>query len=123
MHCVFRSHSGKTDCHERQHVPNRDRAAPLISEISDLRRIDHFTLIAGLKRIMLRTSQNTSAAGAKSYSTADYYTERQELNGQRRGEGARRLGLFGDIQKQHWDDARPAKRGRVSFAELQQSRR
>jgi len=52
---------------------------------------------------MLRIIQNTSAAGAKSYySTADYYTEGQELTGQWRGEGARRLGLFGDVQKQDW---------------------
>jgi len=53
---------------------------------------------------MLRIIQNTSAAGAKSYySTADYYTEGQELTGQWRGEGASRLGLFGDVQKQQWD--------------------
>lgn len=53
---------------------------------------------------MLRIIQNTSAAGAKSYySTADYYTEGQELTGQWRGEGARRLGLFGDVQKHLWD--------------------
>ena len=38
---------------------------------------------------MLRIIQNTSAAGAKSYySTADYYTEGQELEGHWRGEGA-----------------------------------
>lgn len=53
---------------------------------------------------MLRIIQNTSAAGAKSYySTADYYTEGQELTGQWQGEGARRLGLFGDVQKSDWD--------------------
>ena len=41
---------------------------------------------------MLRIIQNTSAAGAKSYySTADYYTEGQELEGHWRGQGAERL--------------------------------
>ncbi|MEZ6064128.1 MAG: hypothetical protein R3B90_00120 [Planctomycetaceae bacterium] len=43
---------------------------------------------------MLRIIQNTSPSGAKSYySTADYYTEGQELAGQWKGEGAKRLGL------------------------------
>lgn len=42
---------------------------------------------------MLRIIQNTSAAGAKSYySTADYYTEGQELAGQWRGEGGAAIG-------------------------------
>jgi conjugative relaxase-like TrwC/TraI family protein len=53
---------------------------------------------------MLRITQNTSAAGAQSYySTADYYSEGQELVGQWRGEGAKRLGLSGEVQKQSWD--------------------
>ncbi|WP_437191131.1 relaxase domain-containing protein [Planctomicrobium sp. SH527] len=68
---------------------------------------------------MLRIIQNTSAVGAKSYySTADYYTEGQELTGQWRGEGARRLGLSGDVQKSQWDalcdnqHPQPARRSR-----------
>ena len=53
---------------------------------------------------MLRINQNNSAAGAKSYySKADYYTEGQELVGQWRGEGAKRLGLAGVVQKETWD--------------------
>ena len=53
---------------------------------------------------MLRIIQNTSSAGAKSYySTADYYTEGQELAGQWRGEGAKRLGLEGRVQQPEWD--------------------
>jgi conjugative relaxase-like TrwC/TraI family protein len=53
---------------------------------------------------MLRIIQNTSAAGAKSYySTADYYSEGQELAGQWRGEGAKRLGLSGEVRKTDWD--------------------
>ena len=53
---------------------------------------------------MLRIIQNSSAAGAKSYySTADYYTEGQELVGQWRGEAARQLGLSGQIQPESWD--------------------
>lgn len=53
---------------------------------------------------MLRITQNSHAAGAKSYySTADYYSEGQELVGQFRGEGARLLGLSGEVDKARWD--------------------
>ena len=53
---------------------------------------------------MLRIIQNTSAAGAMSYySTADYYSEGQELLGQWRGRGAERLGIAGGIDKATWD--------------------
>lgn len=53
---------------------------------------------------MLRIIQNSTAAGAKSYySTADYYTEGQELMGVWRGKGAARLGLVGEIGKADWD--------------------
>ncbi len=53
---------------------------------------------------MLRIIQNNSAAGAKSYySTADYYTEGQELEGHWRGQGAERLGLSGTIRSESWD--------------------
>lgn len=53
---------------------------------------------------MLRIIQNSTAAGAKSYySTADYYTEGQELQGVWRGKGAERLGLSGEIEKSEWD--------------------
>ncbi len=53
---------------------------------------------------MLRIIQNNSAAGAKSYySTADYYTEGQELVGQWRGHGSERLGLSGQIRPETWD--------------------
>ena len=53
---------------------------------------------------MLRINENTSAAGAKSYySTADYYTERQELDGVWRGHGAERLGLDGKVDQRDWD--------------------
>jgi conjugative relaxase-like TrwC/TraI family protein len=53
---------------------------------------------------MLRIVQNTSAGGAKSYySTADYYTEGQELEGVWRGQGAARLGLTGKVEQLAWD--------------------
>lgn len=53
---------------------------------------------------MLRMFQNSQPAGAKSYySTADYYTEGQELTGLWHGEGARRLGLEGDVKQAEWD--------------------
>jgi conjugative relaxase-like TrwC/TraI family protein len=53
---------------------------------------------------MLRITQNQQAAAARSYySTADYYSEGQELTGRWRGEGARRLGLEGEIKQADWD--------------------
>jgi len=53
---------------------------------------------------MPRIIQNNSAAGAMSYySTADYYSEGQELLGQWRGQGAERLELAGGIDKATWD--------------------
>jgi hypothetical protein len=49
---------------------------------------------------MLRIIQNTSAGRAKSYySTSDYYTQGQELEGFWRGAAANRLGLSGIIKK------------------------
>ncbi|HEY4364929.1 MAG TPA: MobF family relaxase [Bryobacteraceae bacterium] len=53
---------------------------------------------------MLRIIQNTSSARAKQYySTADYYSEGQELDGVWRGVGAARLGLTGRIDRDAWD--------------------
>lgn len=53
---------------------------------------------------MLRIIQNSTAAGAKVYySTADYYTEGQELTGVWRGKAAERLGLSGEVRKDDWD--------------------
>src|SRR5271170_8082076 len=53
---------------------------------------------------MLRITQNSQAGGAKSYySTADYYSEGQELTGRWRGKAARRLGLSGDVKQPDWD--------------------
>lgn len=53
---------------------------------------------------MLRITQNRHSSGAKSYySTADYYSEGQELTGQWRGEGARLLGLQGEVKQGDWD--------------------
>ena len=49
---------------------------------------------------MLRVTQQTSSAAARSYySTADYYLgEGQELNSVWQGQGARRLGLSGEVR-------------------------
>ncbi len=53
---------------------------------------------------MLRITQNSTPAGAKHYySTADYYSQGQELTGQWRGKGAEKLGLSGEVQKKEWD--------------------
>lgn len=53
---------------------------------------------------MLRIIQNSRADCAKSYySTADYYTEGQDLTGIWRGKGAARLGLEGEVSKDDWD--------------------
>jgi conjugative relaxase-like TrwC/TraI family protein len=54
---------------------------------------------------MLRIIQSTSSTQAKSYySQADYYlANEQELPGQWRGEGARLLGLSGEVRQSEWD--------------------
>ncbi len=53
---------------------------------------------------MLRVTESKSAGRAKSYySTADYYSEGQELIGHWRGEGAVRLGLSGAVDRADWD--------------------
>ena len=56
---------------------------------------------------MLRIIQNSSPQRAKSYYTsaslADYYTESQELAGVWGGEGAKRLGLSGMVDKKAWN--------------------
>lgn len=53
---------------------------------------------------MLRIHTNTNSAVAKSYfSSADYYSEGQELLGVWRGKGARVLGLSGEVGRQEWD--------------------
>jgi conjugative relaxase-like TrwC/TraI family protein len=53
---------------------------------------------------MLRIIESPSAAQAKRYyTTADYYTEGQELTGLWRGAGAARLGLDGVIQPADWN--------------------
>jgi conjugative relaxase-like TrwC/TraI family protein len=53
---------------------------------------------------MLRINQSTGSGHAKSYySTADYYSEGQELTGRWRGAAALRLGLQGDVKQAEWD--------------------
>jgi conjugative relaxase-like TrwC/TraI family protein len=53
---------------------------------------------------MLRITQNAHVGGAKSYySTADYYSEGQELTGRWRGKAARMLGLEGNVRQEDWD--------------------
>ncbi len=53
---------------------------------------------------MLRIVQNMSAAGAMSYYTSEnYYTDKSELVGIWRGEGAGKLGLSGEIAQDAWN--------------------
>lgn len=53
---------------------------------------------------MLRVTTQLSSAAAKAYfSTADYFTEGQELQGLWRGRGAESLGLAGTITQKDWD--------------------
>lgn len=76
---------------------------------------------------MLRITQNSTAEGAKGYySTADYYTEGQELVGLWRGEGADRLGLHGNVKQSDWDalcDNRNPATGDVLTPRQKQDRR
>ena len=52
---------------------------------------------------MLRITPNSRPQSAQSYyTTADYYTEGQELVGLWRGRGAAQLGLTGVVQKEQW---------------------
>lgn len=75
---------------------------------------------------MLRMFQNSQPAGAKSYySTADYYTEGQELTGVWRGEGAKLLGLEGNVKQADWDalcDNRHPATGEQLTARMKQDR-
>lgn len=53
---------------------------------------------------MFRMIPSTSVQNSKDYyTTADYYTEGQELEGLWRGEGAKQLGLAGVVEKANWD--------------------
>jgi conjugative relaxase-like TrwC/TraI family protein len=54
---------------------------------------------------MLRVNQSTDSSNAKSYySASDYYVgQEQEMPGQWRGEGARLLGLSGEIDRHDWN--------------------
>jgi len=76
---------------------------------------------------VLRIIQNSSPSGAKSYySTADYYTEGQELVGRWRGRGAEQLGLNGSVDKADWDllcDNRRPDTGGVLTPRMKQNRR
>lgn len=68
---------------------------------------------------MLRIIQNSSPAGAKSYyTTADYYSEGQELRGLWRGAGAEQLGLTGTVGNDEWaalcDNKRPDGQGTLT---------
>src|SRR5579872_2633442 len=53
---------------------------------------------------MIRITQQESAKGAKSYyTTADYYSEGQDIVGAWGGKGAKRLGLEGTVDKFSFD--------------------
>ncbi len=53
---------------------------------------------------MIRITQQESAKAAKSYyTTADYYSEGQEIVGCWGGKGAKRLGLEGTVDKLSFD--------------------
>ena len=76
---------------------------------------------------MLRIVQNSAPAGAKSYYTsADYYTEGQELDGVWRGKGAAMLGLAGKVERAQWDalcDNKNPSTGKPLTARQKQNRR
>lgn len=76
---------------------------------------------------MLRIIQNSAPQGAKSYySTSDYYSEGQELDGVWRGKGAQRLGLEGKVEREDWDalcDNRDPETGETLTARQKSNRR
>jgi len=60
--------------------------------------------VKGRVESMLRIIQQMSSGAAKSYySTADYFSQGQELQGQWLGKGAKALGLEGVIAQKQWD--------------------
>jgi conjugative relaxase-like TrwC/TraI family protein len=68
---------------------------------------------------MLRITQQSQAAGAKSYfAQPDYYTEGQELAGHWGGSGARLLGLEGQVEQEQFhalcDNQRPDQTGMLT---------
>jgi conjugative relaxase-like TrwC/TraI family protein len=68
---------------------------------------------------MLRITQQSQAAGAKSYfAQPDYYTEGQELAGHWGGSGARLLGLEGQVEQEQFhalcDNQRPDHAGMLT---------
>lgn len=76
-------------------VPICDRWQPFIALTKQCR--------SGMNRGMLRVVQSTSQAQARSYYTADYYSEGQELTGIWHGQAAKRLGLAGAVTQSQWD--------------------
>src|SRR5260221_3200321 len=76
---------------------------------------------------MLRIIQSTSIAGAKNYySSADYYSQGQELEGVWQGKAAARLGLSGVVRKEDWDalgDNRKPATGKVLTPRQKTNRR
>lgn len=76
---------------------------------------------------MLRIIQNVSAAAARSYySTSDYFTEGQELQGVWRGKAAARLGHSGVVEQKQWDalcENRDPETGRTLTARRKAERR
>lgn len=57
-----------------------------------------------LSTSMLRINAQKSASGAKAYfSVSDYLSDKQEITGNWHGKGATLLGLFGEVDKPHFD--------------------
>lgn len=91
-----------------------------------LDRINELSNVCPVLWSMLRIIQSTASAHAKSYySTADYYSEGQELTGRWRGEAASHLGLHGEVQQVDWDalcDNRHPQTGQQLTARLRSDR-
>lgn len=98
MGCEFRSPRKNSAVYGKEEVKGANGTRNELISVND------FETGSVISSTMLRIIAQTSSAAARSYySTADYFTEGQELQGAWRGQGATMLGLSGTVQQSDWD--------------------